>query len=102
MPYGLAGWIDVIKNSLHSKLPEKELRKKILADCLVVPYIRFGSYQVDPRKIWENIVSKDQTCAQRLKDLKIDSYIRLLEHCDERDYRRMRDTFPKNHHKKGR
>ena len=97
----MTAWIYIIKNILNANMSKYSIRKKILEECLDVPYKLWGMYQVNPNKIWTEIIMKDSGCQRGLERLKIDNVFTLMSYYEELEYQGMRVTYPHSHHRKG-
>jgi len=97
----LSNWIYILKRLLKSSLDEKELREIILSKCLVTPRRVFGAYIVDEKKVWENIIASDCKVLAKMEELKIHEVYGAISYFQEIQYKNMRATYPRKHHKKG-
>lgn len=97
----LTKWIYIIKNLLESNLSNNKIREIILERCLLSKRKFLGSYQVNSQKIWDYIISKDKKCCMKLDKLNIKNVTELISYYEEIEYKKMRRTYPKNHHKRG-
>ena len=98
---GMTAWIYIIKSILKSNTTTSQIRTKLLSGCLLSEKKLSGAYQVDPEKVWNELIMKDHTCIENLRKLEIENVISLISYYEEAQYQKMRKTFPRNHHKKG-
>lgn len=70
-------WAHIITYHLESKQTKSAISKAIKKSCLLGPKKIFNTYQVDPLKVWENIIIHDSDCTRRLRDLKINNVLEL-------------------------
>lgn len=99
--FNLSNWIYILKRLLKISKDEKELRGIIISKCLVTPRKIFGSYCVDENKVWENIIASDLKALARMEELKIKDVYGAISYYQEIQYKNMRATYPRRHHKKG-
>lgn len=97
----LTTWIWIIKTVLHSNLSKSRLRAIILEKCLLSQKKFHGAYRVDSQKIWDIVISNDENCCTKMKELNINSLSGLLSYYDEIQYKKMRRTYPRNRHRRG-
>lgn len=97
----LSNWIYILKRLLKSSKDEKELREIIVSSCLATPHRVFGAYIVDENKVWENIIVSDCKVLAKMEELKIHEVYGAISYFQEIQYKNMRATYPRKHHKKG-
>ena len=97
----LTAWIYIIKTLLNSKLTRNRIREIILDKCLYSRKKVYGAYQVDPQKVWSYLIITDKSCYPKMEKLHIDSVYDIISYYEETEYKKMRYTYPRKHHKKG-
>lgn len=98
----LTSWVEFIKDILRSNKTKTKIRTQILNTCLYSPEKFLGAYQVNPELVWERIIIPDESCTKHREELKLRSAYDAMAYYEELLYKRMRATYPKKHHKKGR
>ena len=94
-------WTYIIKTLLKSEMQQKTVRDAIISNCLLSPKKICGAYQVDDTKVWEYIISKDNGCKKKMKELRISNLFGVYSYYAEISYKQMRSTYPRKRRKKG-
>ena len=94
-------WLYVIKTLLKSDMKQTDIRNTIIGKCLYSQYKVRGVYQVDGQKVWDNIISKDSGCLEKMEELNIHDLFGVYGYYEEISYKHMRATYPKKRRRKG-
>ena len=97
----MSDWIFVLKN-LGCRRTKAEIRRLIIEQCLTSKERIYGVYQVDSNKVWHYFVENDPICLKEATDKRIADSLDIESWLESIKYQRIRKTYPRNHHKKGR